>query len=111
MNDNTVFISGVQGSMFLELAYRNHCLRTDSYQLRVVVLHKSVKTSVISYGRFVFPKLFLMNEPLIISCSDKVGALLIFWMIKSVFLEEEVSENFSVMAPSWETETAFSTMV
>ena len=111
MNDNTVFTSGVQGSVLLQLAKTNHRLRTDSYRLRVVVLHESAITSVISLGRFVFQKLSLMSERLIISFSGKLGVLLILSMVKSVYLEEEVLGNFSVMIPSWETKTVFSTML
>ena len=110
MNVNTVFTSGVQGSVFLEVAQTNYGLRIDSYQLRVVALHESVITSVISFERFVFRKLSVINERLMISFSDKVGVLLIFWMVKSVYSEEEVSGNFLVMIPLWETKTVFSTM-
>ena len=111
MNGNTAFTSGVQGSVLLEVAQTSHCLITDSYGLRVVVLHKSTITSVISLGRFVFPKLSLISERLIISFSDKVRVLQIFWMVKSVYLEEEVSRNLLVMIPSWEFKTVFSTMI
>ena len=60
----------------------------------MAVLHESVIKSVISLGRFVFPKLSLISEPLIVSFSDKVGVLLIFWMVKSVCLEEKYREIF-----------------
>ena len=77
----------------------------------MVILHESAITSVISPGRFVFLKILLISEPLIISFSDKVGVLLIFWMLKSVFLEEEVLEKFSVMIPSWKTKSVYYTVV
>ena len=50
----------------------------------MVVLHESAITSLISLGRFLFLKLSLISELLIISFSDNVGVLLIFWMVKSV---------------------------
>ena len=81
------------------------------YRLQVVVLHESVITSVISFGRFVFQNPSLINEQLIISFSDNMDVSLIFWMVKSVYLEEKVSGNFSVMVPLCETKTMFSTMV
>ena len=71
MNDNNVFTSGVQGSVFIEVAYTNHCLTTYSYRPRVVVLHESAITSVIFLGRFMFPKLSLVSKRVIISFSDK----------------------------------------
>ena len=77
----------------------------------MVVLHESVITSVISFGRFVFQNPSLINEQLIISFSDNMDVSLIFWMVKSVYLEEKVSGNFSVMVPLCETKTMFSTMV
>ena len=40
------------------------------------------------YGRFVSEAFRGKREPLIVSFSDKVGVLLIFWMVKSVCLEK-----------------------
>ena len=51
----------------------------------MVVPHKLAIKSVISLGRFVFPKLSWISKRLIISISDKAGVLLISWMVKLLF--------------------------
>ena len=59
----------------------------------------------------MFPKLSLISKRLTISFSDKVGVLLISWMVRSVYLKEEVLQNYSVMMPLWESKTVISSML